>query len=209
MLSPLERLGFDRRMTRDEINSLPIGSYNGKIRVINSKERLDKALDDLHKENILGFDTETRPNFKKGQNNLPALVQLAGENIVYIFQLNKIKFPVRLRKILANGKIIKTGVAVDNDIIQLQRLGTFTADGFIGLASVAKSAGVRNHGLRGLAAVLLGFRISKGAQRSNWASEHLSEKQIRYAATDAWVGREIFLRFQEMGVIYPDLFFDE
>ncbi len=209
MLTPPERLGFDRRMTKDEINSLPIRSYEGRVVVVRTREELDIAVKKLGEETLLGFDTETRPNFKKGQNNLPSLIQLAAEKSVYIFQLQHLNFPLSLRKILADKTIIKTGVAIDHDLLQLQRLAPFTEGGFAGLARLAKNAGIRNHGLRGLTAVLLNFRISKSAQRSNWGSETLSNKQIKYAATDAWVGREIFLRLQEMGVIYPDLLFDD
>lgn len=94
---------------------------------------------------------------------------------------------------------------MDGDLQQLQRLGRFQPEGFAELTTVAKEAGIKNHGLRGLAAVMLGYRISKSAQQSNWGAETLSDKQLRYAATDAWVGREIYLRFQEMGVIRPEL----
>lgn len=207
-IQPIERLGFDRRMTKDEINSLPITGYQGKIVVVKTDDKLAKAISELSGETLLGFDTETQPNFKKGQNNLPSLIQLAAAKTVYIFQLQHIKFPDSLKKILADQTIIKTGVAIDQDLLQLQRLGAFREEGFTGLARMAKTAGIKNHGLRGLAAVLLGFRISKGAQRSNWGRETLSNKQISYAATDAWVGREIFLRLQEMGVIYPDPLID-
>jgi len=208
-IRPIERLGFDRRMTKEEINSLPIKGYRGKIEVVKSKTAMDEAFDELSRERLIGFDTETRPNFSKGQNNLPSLIQLAGSETVYIFQLRHLDFPKALRRILADKKIIKTGVAIDYDLMQLQRLGSFSEGGFVGLTRIAKYAGIKNHGLRGLAAVLLGFRISKGAQRSNWGSDTLTQKQINYAATDAWVGREIFLRLQEMGVIYPDLVFDD
>ena len=208
-IQPVERLGFDRRMTKEEINSLPIRGYEGKITVVKSKDDLDLALNHLGKETLLGFDTETRPNFEKGQNNLPALIQLASRDTTYIFQLRHLKFPAGLRKILSDDKIIKTGVAVDNDLLQLQRLHPFVSGSFVGLARLAKNAGIKNHGLRGLAAVMLGFRISKGAQRSNWDNETLKNNQIRYAATDAWVGREIYLRLQEMGVIYKDILLDD
>ncbi|MDT8334721.1 MAG: 3'-5' exonuclease [Desulfurivibrionaceae bacterium] len=208
-IRPIERLGFDRRMTKEEINSLPIKGYSGKIRVIRSDSALAEALAELSRESLLGFDTETRPNFTKGQNNLPSLIQLAADETVYIFQLRHLNFSKELRKIFSDKKIIKTGVAIDHDLLQLQRLGSFRESGFVGLSRIAKSAGIKNHGLRGLAAVLLGFRISKGAQRSNWGSETLTQKQISYAATDAWVGREIFLRLKEMGVIYPKLIFDD
>ena len=96
-------------------------------------------------------------------------------------------------------------MAVNFDLQQLKRLGRFHEEGFVELATVARESGIKNHGLRGLAAVLLGFRISKGAQRSNWGADILSEKQLRYAATDAWVGRQIYLRLEEMGVIYPEI----
>jgi ribonuclease D len=209
ILQPLERLGFDRRMTKAEINALPLGRYTGKIRVVGTGAELEQALTELRGETILGFDTETRPNFAKGRPNPPALIQLAATKTVYIFQLRRLQFPGKLRNLLADKTIIKTGVAIDDDLRQLQRLSPFNEGGFVGLARIAKSAGIKNHGLRGLAAVLLGFRITKGEQRSNWDSEALSRKQISYAATDAWVGREIFLRLQEMGVVYPALLFED
>lgn len=200
-----ERPGFDQRMSRVEINSLPIYSYDGPIHLIRSTSELAAILPDLGREELLGLDTETQPNFHKGANNLPALLQLAGETTVWIFQLSLLGLPEELRAILSNCEIIKTGVAVDMDLQNLQRLGHYYPDSYTELATVAKEAGIRNHGLRGLAAVMLGYRISKGAQRSNWGAETLSEKQLRYAATDAWVGREIYLRFQEMGVICPEM----
>jgi len=200
-----ERPGFDHRMSREEINSLPIHGYSGEIVLVRDSARLDSALADLRGEKLLGFDTETQPNFQKGQNHLPALLQLAGARKAYIFQLKALGFPEELRGLLADPAIVKTGVAVDFDLLQLKRLGSFQEEGFVELATVARESGIKNHGLRSLAAVLLGFRISKGAQRSNWGADTLSEKQMRYAATDAWVGREIYLRLEEMGVIYPDI----
>ncbi len=202
-----ERPGFDQRMSREEINSLPIRSFSGEIFLVRKLDQLASVLTELADEKLLGFDTETRPNFQKGRNNLPALLQLAGEKRVYVFQLNLLGFPDELRRLLADPDIVKTGVAVDFDLQQLKRLGTFQEEGFVELATVARESGIKNRGLRSLAAVLLGFRISKSAQRSNWGADNLSEKQLRYAATDAWVGREIYLRLEEMGVIYPEIYF--
>jgi ribonuclease D len=192
-------------MNREEINSLPVWSYPGRIVVVRSPAELVAVLPELGQEKILGFDTETKPNFQKGQNHPPALLQLAGEMAVWIFQLDPLGLPEGLSNILADPEIIKAGVAVDFDLLQLQRLSHFQPEGFAELATVAKESGIKNHGLRGLAAVMLGYRISKGAQRSNWGADSLSEKQLRYAATDAWVGREIYLRFEEMGIIFPEL----
>jgi ribonuclease D len=66
------------------------------------------------------------------------------------------------------------------------------------LGNIAKKAGIKNHGLRGLAAVLLGLRISKGAQTTNWARDVLTRQQIQYAATDAWVGRKLYLSLEQV-----------
>jgi hypothetical protein len=205
MPSHTERPGFDQRMSREEINSLPVRGFSGKIVLIDKPGQLDSAVAELAGEKLLGFDTETKPNFQKGQDNPPALLQLAGAKTVYIFQLKALGLPPELRQLLADPRIVKSGVAVDFDLRQLKRLSRFHEEGFVELATAAREAGIKNHGLRGLAAVLLGFRISKGAQRSNWGADSLSEKQLRYAATDAWVGREIFRRLEEMGVIYPEL----
>jgi len=191
-------------MEREEINSLPVRGYSGRIVLVRSPAELAEVLPELGREKLLGFDTETKPNFLKGQNHLPSLLQLAGQEAVWIFQLTTLGLPEELRSILAEPEVVKTGVAVDFDLQQLKRLGRFQEEGFVELATIAKEAGIKNHGLRGLAAVMLGFRISKGAQRSNWGADILNEKQLRYAATDAWVGREIYQRFHEMGVISPE-----
>jgi len=194
-----EKPGFDRRMTREEINELSLRKYAGPIRIISSREGLVSAAQALKRETVLGFDTETKPAFVKGQSFPVALIQLAGRDAVYIFQLRHIEFPKILQDILSNPDIIKAGFAPDYDLKQLKELGEFDPAGFVDLGGVAKREGIKNHGLRGLAAVLLGFRISKQAQRSNWSRTTLSPSQISYAATDAWVSREIYLRLEKNG----------
>ncbi len=184
--------GFDRRMAREEINELPLKRWQGPIHLVTQQHRLQEAIDRLHKEKVLGFDTETRPAFQKGQSFPPALLQLATEHEVFLFQLAAIGLPDALQDILANPAIIKTGVSLSHDRRELEKIAPFTGRGFIDLAGEAKQFHIQNHGLRGLCAVLLGFRISKSQQTSNWSKKQLSEAQLRYAATDAWVGRELY-----------------
>lgn len=194
-----ERPGFDRRMTRDEINACPIIRNELPVHVIRSRDELQRALRALSREKVLGFDTETKPAFTKGQSFPPSLIQLAGQRAIYIFQLRHVKFPRTLRQLLGNPKIIKAGVALEQDIIALQELAPFKHAGFIDLGILAKKAGIKNHGLRGMAAALLGYRISKRAQRSNWYRESLTPTQVNYAATDAWVSRELYMEFKRSG----------
>jgi len=185
--------GFDRRMSKDEINGCPIKRWTGRISVVRSKDGLAAAMIKLAGHTLLGFDTETRPAYKKGESYLPSLLQLASDDEVFIFQLKHLGLAKPLRGILSDPSIIKAGVSLDYDIQELKKLSDFKAAGFVDLGNLAKKAGIKNHGLRGLAAVLLGIRVSKGAQTSNWSKDVLTPQQIQYAATDAWVGRKLYL----------------
>jgi ribonuclease D len=198
----LSGLALDKnKLSKTEINSLPLRYYNGPIRIIQTAEQAKDACTILIKEKLLGFDTETRPAFNKGQSYLPSLLQLAGTKVVYLFQLSKCGLPDSITNLLSNVNIIKSGVAIDQDLIELQQILNFKPGGFIDLGDIARSNGLPHHGLRGLAAFLLNFRISKSVRTSNWSANQLTKKQIKYAATDAWLGRELYLKYKQINVI--------
>lgn len=190
-----------RAFSTEEISLLPLTAFVGKIILVETDRQLHQAMHVLHQEEVLGFDTETRPIFKKGQIPPPALLQLAGHKDVYIFQLSKLLDKAILTELLASRHIIKSGVSVRDDLKGLKEHFEFTERRFVDLGEVAKRLGMLTHGLRNLSANLLGVRISKGAQCSNWARDYLSNKQIIYAATDAWISRELYLRFLDFGVL--------
>jgi ribonuclease D len=133
-----------------------------------------------------------------GQSYPPAVLQLAGEHAAYIFQLRHCRLSKALCRLLANPQIIKAGVAWVRDVQELNKLASFRPAGFVDVGELAKQAGCTHHGLRGLATLLLGFRISKNARTSNWAQATLTQAQIEYAATDAWVGRELYQKLQRL-----------
>ena len=186
-----------QKLTKQEINDLPLRRYDGPIHVVASLNNANRAIDALLKENVIGFDTETRPAFRQDEAYLPSILQLAGHDAVYIFQLNKVGLCESILRILSNADIIKCGVALDRDLIELMQLSPFDPEAFIDLGTVARLMDIPHHGLRGLTALLLGFRISKQARTSNWSAGKLSIKQINYAATDAWVGRELYFKFKK------------
>ena len=186
------------RMTKDEINERPLRKYEGVIHLVKNAQQADAAVKQLKKETLLGFDTETRPSFRSGQDYLPSVLQLAGEQAVYVFQLRHCRLRKSLRQLLGDPSIIKAGVALDYDVQELNRLAPFEGGGFVDLGDWAKQAGCMNHGLRGLAALLLGFRVSKKSQTSNWSQKTLTRAQIEYAATDAWVGRELYKKLEQL-----------
>jgi len=185
-------------MTKEQINACPIRKYQGRIHLIRRSEQVKRAVGQLEKEKVLGFDTEKKPTFRVGQSSLPAVLQLVGEQAAYIFQLRHGRLPKALCRLLANPKIVKAGVAVDCDVEELNKLASFKPGGFVDVGELAKKAGCMNHSLRGLAAMLLGFRVSKNSQTSNWSQRTLTPAQIKYAATDAWVGRELYYKLQRL-----------
>ncbi len=187
-----------QRLDKDGINERPMRRYEGPVHLVRSVPDLASAVRKLETEELLGFDTETRPAFRKGESYLPSILQLAGAREVFVFQLRHLGMPRPLLSILGNPRILKAGVSLDYDIRELRRLAEFTPAGFVDVGNLAKEKGVQNHGLRGLAAVLLGFRISKAAKTSKWDAAVLSEAQMRYAATDAWVGRELYMALKKM-----------
>ena len=190
-----------RTFTTEEIGVLPLTAFVGKIIFVECDRQLHQAMKVLLDEELLGFDTETRPIFRKGAIPPPALLQLCGRKNVYIFQLAKLNDKAVLAELLSAKQIIKTGVSVRDDLKGLREHFEFTEHGFVDLGDVAKKMNMLTHGLRNLTANLMGLRISKGAQCSNWAREALSTKQIVYAATDAWISRELYLRFVDLGVL--------
>ena len=189
------------KLTKDQINEMPLVKYEGKIQVLKSKDDIKDSIDYLMAQKVIGFDTETRPTFTKGSANAPSLVQLAGEDAVFIYQLDDISILKKLSIILSNKKITKSGVSVDRDLIELMFLVPFDPCSFIDLGDVARDRGIPHHGLRGLAAMFLSSRISKGARTSDWGRDRLSRSQISYAATDAWIGLQLFKRFEKKKII--------
>lgn len=191
-----------RSISKDEINALPLRRYDGRVMVVRTEKQRNQALKELAGESLLGFDTETRPVFKKGKKpGPPALVQLASAECAYVFQIKVLPMCNGLCDLLADESVIKTGVAVRDDILGLQRLAEFEPANFIDLSNITAEANMQTHGLRNMAANLLGFRISKSAQCSNWAKDQLTPQQVTYAATDAWVSRKLYLALDELGLI--------
>jgi ribonuclease D len=190
-----------RKLSRDDINTLPLFYYPGKVLLIRTAEGVKKAVSRLRGERVLGFDTETRPSFIRGRSYSPSLVQLAGEHEIYLFQLKWQPLSSPLADLLAAGDVVKAGVAAHDDMHALEKLYPFTPAGVVDLAAVARHHHLQNQSLRALAAFFLGVRVSKGEQCSNWGVRELTLRQVRYAATDAWASRAIYLRMREQGMV--------
>jgi ribonuclease D len=192
---------YRRKLRSEEINALPMVRYEGEVRLVRSEAELEEALDLLAREELLGFDTETRPSFRKGRVNQPSLIQLAASDRIFLMQLAFVPFGAGLASLLSNEKVIKVGVGILDDMRVLGKLYPFEGAGTVDLGDLARSLKLPTQGLRNMAANLMGWRISKGPRCSNWSLSDLSPRQIAYAATDAWIGRELYLKMRDVGLL--------
>jgi len=177
------------KISKVELNELPLINFDGVIHCVRSDKDVEKALKILKKSKIIGFDTETRPNFKKGvsNNNKVALLQLATLKDAFLFKLHDVNLIDDIFSILTDKKIIKVGAAVHDDIKALNKLKRFTPNSFVDLQKIVEEYGIGDKSLRKLTGIILKQRLSKTQQLSNWERDELDTGQQNYAATDAWV----------------------
>ncbi|MEK6783612.1 MAG: 3'-5' exonuclease [Bacteroidota bacterium] len=179
-------------ISNEEINELPLGAFEGNVDIIEEPEQLEDAFAEIKKHAVVGFDTETKPVFVSGHYNKVSLVQIALPKKVFLIRLKPVGMAPHIIHFFENERIVKAGVALRDDIKALQKLKHFEPVGFFELADLAKKSGLQVESVKKLTALLLGFRISKSAQTSNWEAPVFNEKQISYAATDAWVCLNIY-----------------
>ena len=195
---------YPSTISNEEVNALELYRYEGKIKIITKPDQIPGVLKKIAKEKAVGFDTETKPAFKKGQVNEVSLIQIATEKEVYLIRINLTGLTKELVSFLEDERHLKIGVALRDDLIDLIKLKPFQPQGFVELNKLVKEIGIESNGLRKLTAIILGFRISKSAQISNWESETLTDKQLNYAATDAWVCLKMYNELVKKGYLDQD-----
>lgn len=190
-------MAFASSVTVDEIEALEIATFPGEITVVPTSQcdEFDRAIQYLAAQQVIGFDTETKPCFvPKVPRNKMAILQLSGHDKAYIFRLQQVGVPPKLAALLGNPNVLKIGAAVHDDIRGLQEYRRFIPKGFVDLQRIAPTYGIEEKSVRKMAAIILKKRVSKSQQLSNWESSHLSEAQLRYAAVDAWICREMYYK---------------
>ena len=193
--------GFPRDITRETMATLPIRRYEGEVVLVDNHRALVRAADDIGHESVVGWDTETRPAFRKGESYLPSLVQMATSRAVYVFQLKAIDASAQIAGFFRAPGLVKVGISVKDDLAKLVQVFPLEPVSVVDAGTVARRHGMEQTGLRNLAGIFLGFRVPKGAKTTNWASPRLTAQQINYAATDAWACRELYLKFRELGMV--------
>ena len=187
---------YQENITVEELAERELSWFKGEIVLVDNLRTFYQVFPRLLGSDLLGFDTETRPTFKKGRKNLVSLIQLSTDDLACLFRINKIGIPDELVSLLSDPSVTKAGVAVHDDIRFLKSVKKFTPDGFIDLQTLVKDFGIQSSGLKKLTAIVLGFRISKRQQVTDWEADQLTEAQQIYAATDAWVCYQIYRKLR-------------
>lgn len=179
-------------ITKEEISILPVEEFAGRIIVIQTKAEADKAVEYLMKYNLVGFDTETRPSFKKGQYYKVSLIQISTDDTCFLFRLNYIGFPESLKQFVSSPEVTKIGLSLRDDFGALRKRSSVEPVNFIDLQSIVGSYGIDAASLQKIYAILFKKKISKGQRLSNWEADVLTEPQKKYAALDAWACLTIY-----------------
>lgn len=187
---------YKSTISQDELQELPLFKLpSEEICVVDTLEKFNEIKYVLLKEKIWGLDVETRPSFKKNNSDKrkPALLQLTSSYKTYLLRINLIGLPIELINFFNDPNIIKVGLALKDDLKNLYKFSHFNTQSFLDLQTIVKNFGIEELGLKKIAAIVLGYRISKKQQTSNWENSELTNEQIKYAATDSYVTREIYI----------------
>lgn len=185
-------------ITKEEIALLPIATFPGRIIVIQTEAEAEKAVSYLEKQSLLGFDTETRPSFKKGQSRMISLMQLSTEDTCFLFRLNLLNIPDCLKLLITTSEIKKIGLSLKDDFSALRKRMDLEPKNFVELQTFVKKFGIADNGLQRIYAILFAEKISKSQRLSNWEADILSDAQQKYASLDAWACLRIYNKLAKL-----------
>ncbi|MEN8201396.1 MAG: 3'-5' exonuclease [Bacteroidota bacterium] len=188
---------FQSEISKDEVADLDLIQYEGPIRLIDSIEEFQEEIKYIREQAVLGFDTETRPSFKKGVVYPTSLIQISTLDRAWLLRVSRIGYPEELIDLLTREDLLKVGLGLNDDLRRMRADFQFEPEGFLDLQQYVEAFRIEEKGLKKLSGIVLGRRISKSQQVSNWDADVLTEAQIRYAATDAWICLMIYMRLKK------------
>lgn len=190
-------------ISKQALADLPAAKFEGNIYMVDDPALVERAIAALRASDIIGFDTETRPSFKKGQTHTVALLQLSTRSVCYLFRLNKLGMPQPLKALLEDPEIKKIGLSTHDDFFNLRKICDLQPAGFVELQDYVKNWDIADASLSKIYAILFGKRISKGQRLTNWEADELTEPQQAYAAFDAMACIDIYEHLSQ-GLFDPE-----
>lgn len=187
---------YKKEISKEEVAELELIQFEGPIDLIETREQFEAVAGEIEACELLGIDTETRPSFKKGKIYPTSLIQLSSPDKAWLVRVSRMGYPERLIRLFSSDRTMKIGLSLQDDLRKMRADFRFEPSGFLDLQDYVEAFRIEEKGLKKLAGIVLGRRISKAQQVSNWDADELSEAQLRYAATDAWICLEIYLRLR-------------
>ena len=195
------RISIDKTI----INSMPQVMFPGDIHVIDSIYHVKEAISVLMSHDIVGFDTETRPSFRKGVVHKTALIQISTPDECFLFRSCKIGVPQDLAQYLADPLYKKVGLSLHDDFKIMSKFDNcHEPQGFIDLQDLVGKFCITDISLQKIYAILFGEKIAKGQQLTNWEAPELTPAQQNYGAVDAWACLKIY-NYLKDGLFDPNL----
>lgn len=189
---------FKNKISKEEVNGMDVESFKGRIYIVNNVTEANRVLDIVLKCDAVGLDTETRPSFKKGKTHNVSLLQIATDDVCWLFRLNSIGYPESLARFFENEKVVKIGLSLKDDFRSLHRSIGFEPKSYVELQNVISDYGIEEKSLQKIYAILFGKKISKSQRLSNWDADELTDRQQAYAALDAWSCLKIYNKLEQM-----------
>ena len=181
-------------ISKEELSQLPLRTFDGHPVTVINLEQAEIAVRQLREARcLIGFDTETRPSFRKGEYHKVALVQLSMQKVCFLFRLNKIGgMPDCLKDLLEDPNVVKIGLSTHDDFRNLNKWRPVKQMGFIELQELVPKYGITDKSLAKIYGCCFDQRLSKQQQMSNWEADQLSFAQQSYASLDAIACVEIY-----------------
>lgn len=194
----MKRRTIYNKYDKHAIGNLPAANFAGRIITIISPGETKKAVEYLLSQPILGFDTETRPSFKRGLHYKVSLLQVSTHDICFLFRLQLTGMTPDIIRLLEDTTVTKIGLSWHDDIMSLKRRAEFTPGTFYDIQKHVGELGIEDMSLQKLYANLFSERISKAQRLTNWEASILTDKQKQYAALDAWACIRLYEEMQRL-----------
>lgn len=200
-------------ISKDQLALLPAANFCGELRLVENDEEVKDAIRVLREADMIGFDTETRPSFRKGQTNSVSLIQLSTRDICFLFRINHLGLSRDIIEVLEDENLLKIGLSIHDDFHNLNKIAEIHPGGFIELQNYVKDFKIADNSLSKIYAVVFGKRISKGQRLTNWEAEQLTTSQQQYAALDAmaciqiydYISKGNFIPEKSPYLVFPDI----
>lgn len=195
----MDRKQYDISISKSQLAEMPVVTFEGSITLVDRIEQVSEAVSYLRACEVVGFDTETKPNFRKGMTNKVSLIQVSTEDRSFLFRLNKIGFPDELREFMECRDVLKVGLSLKDDFHVLHRIAPFEPQNFVELQDMVKKFHITDASLQKIYAILFGMKISKSQRLTNWEAPQLTPHQMAYASIDAWACQKIYRLLRDGG----------